>query len=384
MALKLKRPSGPKSPRTSRTTSASASALEPPTSAEPVRVKDHPFLRLSAKRGFGVSRYSPETLLSRVTQWVPTGIEKLDDMLGGGIPVGRITEVFGGEGVGKSALSHILVTNLHNMDANSEVLLLETETALDDVRVQSYVLRGLDTNRILYAPPEHIERVFDIISSYLADRMERKVTSPCLIIWDSLAATPSKEEVERTTQESKRVGAQARAISDGLRAITNRLPRANAALLVINQTRVKIGGYAPMGMIPEDTPGGRAPKYYCTLRLKMRRGENIPKTGRQLGMVVKIKTVKNKLVPQNREESVVLDFACGISRESTLFYDLLSARRIRPHGKGLFALSWKRDKTFTREQFVQMCQKPEFFDKCHAKLKSATEGSAEEEAATDE
>lgn len=339
--------------------------------------------------------YRPEVLLSRVTTFLTTGIPELDEALGGGLPVGRFVEIFGDESVGKSALLHLIISLMHKRFPKSEAMLADTETAMDDRRVQSYRPVGLDLSRLAYTTPTTMEEFFDILDLYLDDRIEaievgvkvgdklvKQDLEPAIVGLDSIATTPPKSCMDRETMDKATVAAQARALSDGLRQVNNKLARARVLFVAVNQNRTKVGVYAPMGVTPTDSPGGKAPKFYATIRIKLKNTEPIPKSGSpRLGTFVQASTVKNKLTPPKQSVEFVLDYSCGISPEYTLFHNLLRKKKVRPQGGGKYALSWAKSKPFARSDFPAMlAADPELKQKCTDKLRE----SAEPEEKTDD
>ena len=262
---------------------------------------------------------------SDVKEWISTGLPELDYAIGGGWPVGRISEVFGPEETGKTALVHLGIKSVQLQGGFAEIFDFERSTDESKMRQQN-----IDPDRLIYHRPDCIEDAQDILSSSLKKYIKKPPKCPIFIAFDSVAAMPTLVEME-TSASDPNVAAQARAMRRMLRNVALRLARARVHLLFVNQETDNIGGYTPNKMMkPKTTPGGSGLKYWSSLRLRTSKGGIPFKDGdATTGFLLKIETRKCKLNPPRRQIPWVLDFQYGPSTELTLFQTLLEARVIK-------------------------------------------------------
>ncbi len=276
---------------------------------------------------------------------IPSGALSLDIALGiGGLPRGRVVEIFGPESSGKTTVALHAIAEAQKLGGIAAFI--DAEHALDPTYARNL---GVDINEMLVSQPDNGEQALEI-----ADMLVRSAAVDIIVI-DSVAALTPRAEIEGEMGDSH-VGLQARLMSQALRKLSGSLKRSNTTAVFINQLREKIG---VMFGSPETTPGGRALKFYSTVRLDVRRIETLKDGTDAVGNRVRVKVVKNKVAPPFRQAEFDIIYGEGISKEGSLIDVGVEEGIVRKAG------AWY---TYEGEQLGQGKEKARMFLKEHVDI----------------
>lgn len=235
---------------------------------------------------------------------IPSGSIKIDKILGiGGYPKGRIIEIYGNESCGKTTLALQVIASCQSI--GGKCAYLDLEHALD---AKFCITNGIDLSKLLLAQPDSGEQTFQLISALIKTGMID------LIVVDSVAAIVPESEIEGKFSDQT-IGLQARIMSKGLRIIQGLLSKYNTTIIFINQIREKVGVFYGSNEI---TTGGRALKFYSSIRLELRRAELIKKGSECIGIKTLAKVVKNKLAPPLNKAYIDIYFDQGINHNEEI------------------------------------------------------------------
>lgn len=291
------------------------------------------------------------------TEVIPTGSLALDVALGaGGIPRGRVTEIFGAESAGKSTLAIHIMAETQKLGGLAAYI--DVEHAMDPVYAEHC---GLSVDSLLIAQPDSAEQALDI-----TEQLVRSGAIDSIII-DSVAALVPQAEIEGDMGDSH-MGLQARLMSQALRKLTSAIHRSRTAVIFINQLREKIGiSYGN----PEVTPGGRALKFYSSVRIDLRRVESIKQGSEVIGNRVRARIVKNKIAAPFRVAEFDIMFNQGISRTGDLL-ELGTTQGIIKKSGAFYSYGETRLGQGRENSKEFLTQHPEIADSVEARIRDTT------------
>ena len=298
---------------------------------------------------------------------VPTGSLSLDIALGvGGIPKGRIVEIYGPESSGKTTVALHMVAEIQKRGGIAGFI--DAEHALDPVYAKNI---GVDIDNLYISQPDNGEQALEI-----TETMVRSGAIDIVIV-DSVAALVPKAEIEGDMGDSH-VGLQARLMSQALRKLTAAISRSNCIVIFINQLREKVG---VMFGNPETTTGGRALKFYSSVRLDVRRIESLKAAGEVVGSRTRIKVVKNKVAPPFKEAEFDIMFGKGISKEGDIL-DLAAYENIIVKSGAWFAYNDAKIGQGRENAKLYLKENPEVMAEVENKVreKFGLNGAAKDEA----
>lgn len=285
---------------------------------------------------------------------VPTGSLSLDIALGlGGLPKGRIIEIYGPESSGKTTVALHAVAEVQKRGGIAGFI--DAEHALDPVYARNI---GVDIDNLYISQPDNGEQALEI-----TETMVRSGAIDIVIV-DSVAALVPKAEIDGDMGDSH-VGLQARLMSQALRKLTAVISKSNCIVIFINQLREKVG---VMFGNPETTTGGRALKFYSSVRLDVRRTESLKQGGEIVGNHVRVKVVKNKIAPPFREAEFDIMFGQGISREGDVLDLAVNAGIVNKSG-AWYAYEGDKIGQGRENAKTYIHENPAFFDMLEAKVR---------------
>lgn len=289
------------------------------------------------------------------TDAIPTGSLGLDLALGiGGLPKGRIVEIFGPEGGGKTTLAlHVIA---ESQKKGGTAAFVDAEHALDPSRAEAL---GVNIKELLVSQPDTGEQALEIVETLV------RSGAIDVVVVDSVAALVPRAEVEGEMGDAF-VGIQARLMSQAMRKLASAIAKSKTLAIFINQLREKIG---VMFGNPETTPGGRALKFYSSVRIEVRRVESITDGGEVLGNKVRAKVVKNKVAPPFRSAEFDIMFDKGISKEGSLIDAAVDTDVVKKSG-GWFA--------YNGQNIAQGRESAKIFFEEHPKIANEVEKKVKE------
>jgi recombination protein RecA len=324
--------------------------LTPPSAKEKVKALDLALQQIEKQFGKGAIMKLGEESSKVAIDVIPTGSIGLDMALGvGGVPRGRIVEIYGPESSGKTTLALTIISNAQRAGGNA--VMIDAEHALDAAYAQKL---GVDIANLHVAQPDTGEEALEI-----ADHLVRSGAVDVVVI-DSVAALVPRAEIEGEMGDSH-VGLQARLMSQALRKLTGSISKSRTTVIFINQIRMQIG---VMFGNPETTAGGRALKFYASVRLDIRRIQTLKEGEQAIGNRTKVKVVKNKVAAPFREAEFDILYNEGISREGEIIDFALDKGVIQRSG------TWF---SFGEERIGQGRENARLFIREHADIRAQIE-----------
>ena len=294
---------------------------------------------------------------------IPTGALGLDIALGiGGIPRGRIIEIFGPESSGKTTLALHVIAEAQKM--GGEAAFIDAEHALDPVYAKHL---GVNIDDLIVSQPDTGEQALEI-----AEALVRSGALDVIVV-DSVAALVPKAEIDGEMGDSH-IGLQARLMSQALRKLAGAINKSKAVIIFINQLREKVG---VMFGNPETTPGGRALKFYSSVRLDIRKIENIKQDGEVTGNRVRVKIVKNKVAPPFREAEFDIVYGKGISKEGNVL-DLAVSLDIIEKSGSWFSYNGERIGQGRENVKKYLADNPKILEEVEKKVRENTQKAFEQ------
>lgn len=301
---------------------------------------------------------------------VPTGSLSLDLALGlGGVPKGRVVEIYGPESSGKTTVALHMIAEVQKRGGIAGFI--DAEHALDPVYAGNI---GVDIDELYISQPDSGDQALEI-----TETMVRSGAMDIIVV-DSVAALVPRQEIEGDMGDSH-VGLQARLMSQALRKLTPVISKSNCAVIFINQLREKVG---VMFGNPETTTGGRALKFYASIRMDVRRIETLKQSGEMVGNRTRVKIVKNKIAPPFKEAEFDIMFGKGISREGDIL-DLAANCNVINKSGSWYAYNGEKIGQGRENAKTYLAEHPEMMEDVEAKIRTHYHlGETLEEAAEKE
>ena len=320
-----------------------------------MRALDAALSQIEKQYGKGAVMRLGENTSNMNVETIPTGSLSLDIALGlGGIPRGRIIEIYGPESSGKTTVALHMVAETQKKGGIAGFI--DAEHALDPVYAKNI---GVDIDNLYISQPDNGEQALEICETMV------RSGAVDIIIVDSVAALVPKAEIDGDMGDSH-VGLQARLMSQALRKLTGVISKSNSVVIFINQLREKVG---IMFGNPETTTGGRALKFYSSIRMDVRRIEAIRQQGEVIGNRTRIKVVKNKVAPPFREAEFDIMFGKGISREGDVL-DLASNLNIIQKSGAWYAYEGEKIGQGRENAKQYLAEHPELFDEAAHRVRA--------------
>lgn len=320
-----------------------------------VRALESALAQIEKQYGKGSVMKLGDTEAHMNIETVPTGSISLDIALGlGGVPRGRIIEVYGPESSGKTTVALHMVAEVQKRGGIAGFI--DAEHALDPVYAKNI---GVDIDNLYISQPDNGEQALEITETMV------RSGAVDIVIVDSVAALVPKAEIDGDMGDSH-VGLQARLMSQALRKLTAVISKSNCIVIFINQLREKVG---IMFGNPETTTGGRALKFYSSIRLDVRRIEQLKMSGEVIGSRTRIKVVKNKIAPPFKEAEFDIMFGKGISREGDIL-DIAANENIVIKSGAWYAYNDSKIGQGRENAKIFLRENPEIFAEIEAKVRA--------------
>ena len=321
---------------------------------EKIKALDAALANIEKQFGKGSVMKLGESNYNLNVETVPTGSLSLDIALGlGGVPKGRIVEIYGPESSGKTTVALHMVAEVQKRGGIAGFI--DAEHALDPVYAKNI---GVDIDNLYISQPDSGEQALEITETMV------RSGAVDIVVVDSVAALVPKAEIDGDMGDSH-VGLQARLMSQALRKLTAVISKSNCIVIFINQLREKVG---VMFGNPETTTGGRALKFYSSVRLDVRRTESLKQGGEIVGNHVRVKVVKNKIAPPFREAEFDIMFGQGISREGDVLDLAVNAGIVNKSG-AWYAYEGDKIGQGRENAKTYIHENPAFFDMLEAKVR---------------
>lgn len=309
---------------------------------------------IDKKYGKGTAMFMDDASIGNVKKF-STGLVAVDNILGGGLPRGRVIEIYGPESSGKTTLALQCIASIQNKE-DGAVAFIDAEHALDPVYAEAL---GVNIDDLIISQPDNGEQAIDIacdlISSGALD----------LVVVDSVAALVPKAEIEGEMEDNF-VGLHARLMSKSMRKLTAVASKMDCTIIFINQIREKVG---VMYGNPEVTTGGRALKFYSSVRIEVRKTEATKEGSDIVGAKTKIKIVKNKVAPPFKETIIEVRFGEGFNRILSLI-DFATAKGVIEKSGSWFSYNGERIGQGRNAVYDYLSRNPEIFDEVEAKCRT--------------